>query len=77
MVFMDFMNQRRKPYLDQFDIVVRDDILIYSSSKTERERHLRDIVELLKEEQRYVKFFNCEIRMRISNSWNNSYNGFP
>ncbi|KAD7480432.1 hypothetical protein E3N88_03568 [Mikania micrantha] len=37
--------------------------------KTEREQHLTDILELLKEEQLYVKLFNCEVRIRISNSW--------
>ncbi|GJX34913.1 putative reverse transcriptase domain-containing protein [Tanacetum coccineum] len=39
-VFMDLMNQVCRPYLDKFVIVFIDDILIYSKSKEEREKHL-------------------------------------
>ncbi|KAJ0863760.1 putative nucleotidyltransferase, Ribonuclease H [Helianthus annuus] len=40
-VFMDLMNRVCKPYLDKFVIVFIDDILIYSKSQEEHERHLR------------------------------------
>ncbi|GJZ13844.1 putative reverse transcriptase domain-containing protein [Tanacetum coccineum] len=56
-VFMDLINQVCKPYLDKFVIVFVDDILIYSKSKQEHEEHLKLILELLKKEQLYAKFF--------------------
>lgn len=39
--FMDLMNRVFRQYLDQFVIVFIDDILIYSPSTKEHERHLR------------------------------------
>ncbi|GJX87137.1 putative reverse transcriptase domain-containing protein [Tanacetum coccineum] len=50
-IFMDLMNRVCKPYLDKFVIVFIDDILIYSKSKQEHEKHLKLILELLKKEQ--------------------------
>nr|GEY14387.1 DNA/RNA polymerases superfamily protein [Tanacetum cinerariifolium] len=50
-VFMDLMNQVCKPYLDKFVIVFIDDILIYSKDEKEHEEHLKEILELLKEEK--------------------------
>ncbi|GJX05634.1 putative reverse transcriptase domain-containing protein, partial [Tanacetum coccineum] len=59
-VFMDLMNRVCKPYLDKFFIVFIDDILIYSKSKKEHEEHLKLILEFLKKEELYSKFFKCE-----------------
>ncbi|GJX57007.1 putative reverse transcriptase domain-containing protein, partial [Tanacetum coccineum] len=59
-VFMDLMNRVCKPYLDKFMIVFIDDILIYSHSKEEHEEHLKQILELLRNEQLYAKFSMCE-----------------
>ncbi|GJX61603.1 putative reverse transcriptase domain-containing protein [Tanacetum coccineum] len=50
-VFMDLMNRVCKQYLDKFVIVFIDDILIYSKSKQDHEKHLKLILELLKKEQ--------------------------
>ncbi|GKB72456.1 putative reverse transcriptase domain-containing protein [Tanacetum coccineum] len=47
-VFMDLMNWVYKPYLDTFVIVFIDDILIYLKNKEEPEKHLKQILELLK-----------------------------
>ncbi|GJZ10054.1 putative reverse transcriptase domain-containing protein [Tanacetum coccineum] len=55
-MFMDLMNRVCKPYLDKFGIVFIDDILIYSKNDEEHEKHLRIILELLKEEKLYAKF---------------------
>ncbi|GJX10403.1 putative reverse transcriptase domain-containing protein [Tanacetum coccineum] len=59
-VFMDLMNRVCKPYLDKFVIMFIDDILIYSKSKEEHEEHLKLILELLKKEELYAKFPNCD-----------------
>ena len=39
--FMDLMHRVFQPYLNQFVVVVVDDILIYSQSEREHEYHLR------------------------------------
>ncbi|GKC83335.1 putative reverse transcriptase domain-containing protein [Tanacetum coccineum] len=59
-VFMDLMNRVCKPYLDKFVIFFIDDILIYSKNKQDHEEHLKLILELLKKEELYAKFSNCE-----------------
>ena len=58
--FMDMMNRVFKDYLDDFVIVFIDDILIYSDSKEEHARHLREVLSILKEKQLYAKFKKCE-----------------
>ncbi|KAK1427869.1 hypothetical protein QVD17_16567 [Tagetes erecta] len=63
-VFMDLMNRVCKPYLDKFVIVFIDDILIYSRTKEDHERHLALILELLKNEKLYAKFSKCEFWIR-------------
>ncbi|GJT51387.1 putative reverse transcriptase domain-containing protein [Tanacetum coccineum] len=60
-VFMDLMNQVCKSYLDKFVIVFIDDILIYSRSKEEHEKHLKLILEFLKKEELYAKFSKCQL----------------
>nr|GEZ13237.1 hypothetical protein [Tanacetum cinerariifolium] len=50
-VFMDLMNRVCKPYLYKFIIVFIDDILIYSKDEKEHEEHLKEILELLREEK--------------------------
>ena len=57
---MDLMNQVFRSYLDKFVIVFIDDILIYSSSETEHEKHLRIVMQTLLEHKLYAKFLKCE-----------------
>ncbi|GJU25571.1 putative reverse transcriptase domain-containing protein [Tanacetum coccineum] len=59
-VFMNLMNRVCKPYLDKFDIVFIDDILIYSKTKEDHENQLRLMLDLLRKEKLYAKFSKCE-----------------
>ncbi|KAM2008644.1 hypothetical protein ACFX16_003516 [Malus domestica] len=58
--FMDLMNIVFRPYLDRFVIVFIDDILIYSRSVNEHKKHLRLVLERLKDNQLYAKFSKCQ-----------------
>ena len=58
--FMDLMNRVCSPMLDRSVIVFIDDILVYSKTKEEHERHLRELLETLQREQLYAKFSKCE-----------------
>ena len=42
--FMDLMHRAFQPYLDQFIVVLVDDILIYSQSEEKHEDHLRFVL---------------------------------
>ena len=58
--FMDLMNRVFKPFLNQFVVVFIDDILIYSKSKEDHERHLRLVLQVLEEKKLYAKLKKCE-----------------
>jgi hypothetical protein len=58
--FMSMINKVLMEFLDKFVIVFIDDILVYSKSKEEHEKHLRAILEKLREHQQYAKFSKCE-----------------
>jgi len=54
-VFMSLMNGVFGNYLDKFVIVFLNDILIYSKSKKVHEKHLRMVLQVLREHQLYAK----------------------
>ena len=58
--FMDLMNRVFRPYLDWFVIVFIDDILVYSRSELEHERHLGLVLQTSRRQQLYAKFNKCE-----------------
>ena len=58
--FMDLMNRVFRPYLDRFVIVFIDDILVYSRSELEHERHLGLVLQTLRQHRLYAKFSKCE-----------------
>ena len=58
--FMDLMNRVFKPYLNHFVVVFIDDILVYSKSSEEHERHLSIILQTLRDKQLYAKLKKCK-----------------
>ncbi len=61
---MDLMNIIFRPYLDQFVVVFIDDILVYSRNAEEHDRHLRIVLQTLREKQLYVKLPKCEFWLK-------------
>jgi hypothetical protein len=58
--FMYLMNKVFMEYLDKFVVVFIDDILIFSKTEEEHEKHLRLVLEKLRSNQLYAKFGKCE-----------------
>jgi hypothetical protein len=58
--FMYLMNKVFMEYLDKFVVVFIDDILIFSKTEEEHEKHLRLVLEMLRSNQLYAKFSKCE-----------------
>ncbi|KAL5838121.1 hypothetical protein ACOSQ3_015290 [Xanthoceras sorbifolium] len=58
--FMDLMNRIFRPYLDQFVVVFIDDILVYSQTAEDHDKHLRVVLQILREKQLYGKLSKCE-----------------
>jgi len=54
------MNKVFMDYLDTFVAIFIDDILIYSKSEADHEKHLRLVLQRLREHQLYAKFSKCE-----------------
>ena len=59
-IVMDLMYRVFKPYLDQFVVIFIDDILVYSKTNEEQERHLRMVLETLREHQLFAMFSKCK-----------------
>jgi hypothetical protein len=58
--FMYLMNKVFMEYLDKFVVVFIDDILIFSKTEEEHEKHLRMVLEKLRSNRLYAKFIKCE-----------------
>jgi hypothetical protein len=57
--FMCLMNNISSQYLDKFVLVFIDDILVYSKTKEEHEKHLRVVLQTLRKHKLYAKFDKC------------------
>ncbi|KAL4339993.1 hypothetical protein GQ457_08G031450 [Hibiscus cannabinus] len=62
--FMDLMNRVFHEYLDRFVVVFIDDILVYSRTEEDHDRHLRLVLQTLLENQLYAKLSKCEFWIR-------------
>ena len=62
--FMDLMNHVFRPYVDLFVVVFIDDILVYTKDQEDYDRHLRVVLETLRNEQLYAKLSKCEFWLR-------------
>jgi len=62
--FLYFMNKVFMEYLDKFVIVFIDDILVYSRNEIEHEKHLRLVLQKLREHQLYAKLSKCEFWLK-------------
>jgi hypothetical protein len=58
--FIYLMNKVFMEYLDKFVVVFIIDILIFSKTEEEHEKHLRMVLEKLRSNQLYGKFNKCE-----------------
>jgi hypothetical protein len=58
--FMYLMNKVFMEYLDKFVVFFIDDILIFSKTEEEHEKHLRMILEKLRSNKLYARFSMCE-----------------
>jgi len=58
--FMHLMNQIFQAYLDEFVIVFLDDVLIYSRTLADHRRHVRQVLDVLRQHQLYAKESKCE-----------------
>jgi hypothetical protein len=63
-VFMCLMNGVFRDYLDKFFIVFLDDVLVYSKIEEEHEKHLRMVLQVLREHQLYAKLSKCSFYQR-------------
>jgi hypothetical protein len=58
--FMYLMNKVFMKYLDKFVVVFIDDILIFSKNEEEHDKHLRLVLQKLRENQLYAKLNKCK-----------------
>ncbi|CAL1401302.1 unnamed protein product [Linum trigynum] len=57
--FCTLMNQVCEPFLDQFVVVYLDDIVVYSKTLDEHAEHLRQVFQVLRDNELYVKREKC------------------
>jgi hypothetical protein len=59
-VFQHMMNDIFRDYLDQFVVIYLDDLLIFSKSQEEHDKHVALVLEKLREVGLYAKLEKCE-----------------
>ena len=59
--FQRVMNQLFKEHLNDFCVVFLDDILIHSKTEADHLKHLKIVLDILKENQFYAKLSKCDL----------------
>ncbi|KAG0741236.1 hypothetical protein G6F22_005145 [Rhizopus arrhizus] len=62
--FQKMMNDVLRDYVDKFVLVYLDDILIFSKTKDEHEKHLRMVLQRLRENKLYVNPKKCDFNKK-------------
>lgn len=62
--FMELMNYVFEKQLDRFVIVFLDDVLVFSKSIEEHERHMKEVLQILREQRLYAKLEKCDLVRR-------------
>jgi hypothetical protein len=62
--FMYLVNSMFMTELDKFVVVFIDDILIYSKSEKEHAKHLRVVLQCLRDHKLYAKFSKCQFWLK-------------
>jgi hypothetical protein len=62
--FQHYMNDTFRGFLDQFLIIYLDDLLIYSDTLTEHKRHVRMVLEKLREADLCLKPSKCQFHVQ-------------
>ena len=60
MIVLGLINNVFNKYLDKFDVVLLDGILVYSKSDEEKKGHLKLVLKVLRENQVYAKLSKCD-----------------
>jgi hypothetical protein len=58
--FFMHLNKVFMDYLDTFVVIFIDDILVYSKSEAEHEKHLKLVLQMLRKHKLYAKLSKCE-----------------
>jgi len=67
--FMYLINKVFMEYLDKFVVVSIDDILVFSKNEEEHAKHLRLVLQKLREYKLYAKRSKCEFCLRKLLFW--------
>ena len=59
-MFPYFMNDILQEYLDVIAVGILDDVIIFSANPSEHAKHVRSILQVLREIQLYAKIEKCE-----------------
>ena len=62
--FMYLMNSVFMPELDKFMIMFIDDILVYSKNEEDHAKHLRIVLNRLRDHKLHAKFSKCEFWLK-------------
>lgn len=62
--FCTLMNKVLQPFLDQFVVVYLDDIVVYSRTLEEHVEHLRQVFQVLRDNQLFVKKEKCSFAQK-------------